>query len=137
MPPKPTWEGKITSVQPRIRLLGSFDQHHLTCLSNVLGIDGELAGEQLAFTLAIGKATHAKHQFQVGMVVSGQAEPVADLRKETTELYKASKLASQPTNPASGHIPPQWIDVPPPLDVYRHRGHRRLSSRTFSGLSSS
>ena len=29
------------------------------------------------------------------------------------------KLASQPTNLASGHVPPPWIDVPPPLEAYR------------------
>jgi len=48
---------------------------------------------------------------------SGEGEPVADDRKETAELYKASKLTSQPTNCPSGHVPPPWIDVPPPLDV--------------------
>ena len=133
MAPKLTWQGKITSVQPRIRLLRSFDQRHHTYLGYVLGIDGEIAGEQRTLSVAIGKAAQTKHQFQVGMEASGEGEPVADARKETAEQYKASKLASQPTNPTSGHVPPPWIDVPPPLDVYRHRGHRRLSSRTFSG----
>ncbi len=129
MAPKLTWQGKITSVQPRIRLLRSFDQRHHTYLGYVLGIDGEVGGEQRTFSVAIGNAAQAKHEFQVGMEVSGIAEPVADPRKETAELYKTSKLTSQPTNPTSGH-------VPPPLDVYRQRGHRRLSSRTFSGLCS-
>lgn len=134
--PKLTWQGKITSVQPRIRLLRSFDQRHHTYLGYVLGIDGEVDDQQRAFSVAIGKAAQAKHLLQVGMEVSGEGEPVADVRKETADLYKASKLAAQPTNSSLGHVPPPWIDVPPSLDVYRQRGHRRLSSRTFSGLCS-
>ena len=132
MAPKLTWQGKITSVQPRIRLLRSFDQRHHIYLGYVLGIDGDIGGEQRQFTVAIGKAAQAKHQFQVGMEASGDAAPVADDRKETAELYKASKLASKPKNRPSGHVPPPWIDVPPPLEVYRQRGHRRLSARTFT-----
>ena len=134
--PKLTWQGKITSVQPRIRLLRSFDQRHHTYLGYVLGIDGEVDDQQRAFSVAIGKAAQAKHLLQVGMEVSGEGEPVADVRKETADLYKASKLAAQPTNSSLGHVPPPWIDVPPSLDVYRQHGHRRLSSRTFSGLCS-
>ena len=111
MPSKLTWQGKITSVQPRIRLLRSFDQRHHTYLGYVLRIDGEVGGEQRPFSVAIGKAAQAKHQFLVWMEVSGEAEPVADPRKETAELYKASKLTTQPTNSLSGYVPPPWIDV--------------------------
>ena len=99
-------QGKISSIQPRIRLLRSFDQRHHTYLCYVLGINGEVGGEQRTFSVAIGKAAQAKHQFQVGMEVSGEAEPVSDTRKETAELYKASKLASRPTNSPSGEVPP-------------------------------
>ena len=28
--------------------------------------------------------------------------------------------------------PPPWCGVPPPLAVYRERGHRRLAARTFN-----
>ena len=101
-------------------------------LGYVIEVDGDVGGERRLFSDAIGKAAQAKNQFQIGMEVSGKAEPVADPRKETAELYKASKLASQPTNSSSGHVPPPWIDVPPQLDVYRHHDHYRHSSRTFS-----
>lgn len=46
MAPKFTWQGKITSVQPRIRLLRSFDHRHHTYLGYVLGIDGDIGGER-------------------------------------------------------------------------------------------
>ncbi len=54
--------------------------------------------------MAIGKAAQTKHQLQVGMDASGEAEPVADNRKETAEQYKASKPPSQPGKGLSWHV---------------------------------
>jgi hypothetical protein len=45
--------------------------------------------------LAWGESARAKHQFQVGDTVSGEALPVADPRLETVEFYKVSNLKAQ------------------------------------------
>ena len=105
MSPKLTEQGKTTSIQLRIRLLRSFDQRHHSYLGFVLGIDGDIGGEQRAFSVASGKSTQAKHQVRVRMEVSGEGEPVVDDRKETAELHKVSKPVSQPGNGLSWHVP--------------------------------
>jgi hypothetical protein len=40
----------------------------------------------------VGEGAHAKHRFWAGDRISGDALPVADLRLETLESYKASEL---------------------------------------------
>jgi len=82
MPSTLPWHGTITSVQPRIRLLRSFDERSHSYLGYVLGLEGELAGERRPFTVGIGKAAQAKHEFEVGVDVSGEAVPVAVPRTE-------------------------------------------------------
>jgi hypothetical protein len=120
----------VTSVQPRIRLLRSFDQRSHSYLGYVLGLDGEVGGERRAFAVAIGKAAQAKHEFQVGFEVRGEATAVPDPRTEPAELYKASKLKVLGSTPESA-APPPWRGPPPPLEVYRERGHRRLAAKTY------
>ncbi len=92
MTTKTPWRGTVTSVQPLIRLLRSFDECSHSYLGYVLRLDGEVGGERRDFTVAIGKATHVKHEFQVGFEVSGEAMPVRDPRTEPAEMYKASRL---------------------------------------------
>ena len=53
MLPPMYWEGKITSVQPRIRLLRSFDRRSHTYLGYVLGNEGIVGGEDREFTVAV------------------------------------------------------------------------------------
>ena len=120
-------------MQPRIRLLRSFDERHHNYLGYALRLDGTLAGTAREFSVGIGKAAQAKLALRVGDKLSGVAQPVADARLETVELYKASalKLIARAT-PAPAQ-PPPWHDLPPPLEVYRQRGHRRLDPRTYAG----
>ena len=80
--------------------------------------------------IAIGKAVQAKHEFQVGFEVSGEAVPVPDPRTEPAEMYKASKLKVLGSTPEDGK-PPPWHGPPPPLEVYRERGHRRFAAKTY------
>ena len=82
------------------------------------------------FSIGIGKAAHAKHQFKVTDVISGEFAPVPDHDLEPTKYYKVSKLKliSQGTN---GSASSPWELVPLELEVYRERGHRRLASRTY------
>ena len=126
-----SWQGTIISVQPRIRLLRSFDQRSHSYLGYTLLVDGQLDDEASVFQIAIGKAAQAKHQFRVGDVVSGRSVPVADERKEVADYYKTSGLRRIQRAEAQ-HTPPPWQGVTPELEVYRQRGHRRLSSRTYT-----
>lgn len=124
------WRGRITSIQPRNRLLRSFDERSHSYLGYVLRLEGEVGGQHREFTIAIGKAAQAKHEFEVGFEVSGAAVPVPDPRTEPAEFYKVSKLKVIGAAPADT-TPPPWYGVPPALGVYRERGHRRLAAKTY------
>ncbi len=131
MSDKIPWVGTIIGVQPRIRLTRSFDQSSHSYLGYLLRVDGTVGGDQRGFVVAIGKAAQVKHAFRMGDHVSGESEPVEDARTEIAELYKTSKLKllNRPAEGASS--PPRWLDVPPALEVYRERGHRRLDAKTY------
>ena len=132
MDAKVQWQGEIAAVQPRIRLIRSFDQRSHSYLGYVLRVRGTLDDEARDFVVAVGRAAHAKHQFQVGDRISGQAVPVADARLETTDLYKASRLRVLARAGERVEASPPFIAVPPTLEVYRARGHRRLAARTYT-----
>lgn len=125
------WEGEILSVQPRIRLLRSFDQRSHSYLGYVLRVRGILDGEAREFSVGVGEAAQAKHAFRVGDRVSGVGSPVADSRMETADLYRASGFRLLARGPDPGRDAPPFLGVPPDLDVYRERGHRRLSATTY------
>jgi hypothetical protein len=128
-----SWTGKLIAIQPRIRLMRSFDQRHHGYLGYVLTVDGTVGGEKRSFHVGIGKVAQAKHEFRVGDEVSGEAEEVADREREVAEFYKASKLkitSAERSDPEITTTPP-FHGLPPPLEVYRARGHRRLSVRTY------
>ena len=63
---KINWRGDITSVQPRFRLLRSFDERHHTYLGYALRIRGSINGNSAEVWLGVGKASHEKHRFEVG-----------------------------------------------------------------------
>jgi hypothetical protein len=129
---KISWSGRVISVQPRIRLNRSFDERGHSYLGYCLVIEGLIDGETRQFSVGIGKAAQAKHRFQVGDEVSGQSVPVADPRKEPVEFYRASKLQVLERSSEPAGEPPPWHGVPPDLETYRWRGHRRLSARTYA-----
>jgi hypothetical protein len=70
------WQGLVLAVQPRIRLTRSFDQRSHTYLGYALLIRGSVGQETREFLLGVGQGTHAKHRFQLGNVLSGDALPV-------------------------------------------------------------
>ena len=137
MTAKIEWEGKVTSVQPRIRLNRSFDERNHGYLGYSLQVDGTVAGVRKTFWLGIGKAAQVKHQFQFGVVAEGKASPVADSRIEAVDYYKASALKVTGSTGDNPKDAPPWHGVPPALEDYRARGHRRLSSRTYESKCSS
>ena len=128
---KVSWSGRVAAVQPRIRLTRSFDERSHSYLGYVLRIDGTCAGEAGEFLIAVGEGAHAKHRFQTGMELAGTSVPVEDPRKETAALYKTSglKVVKNPEGETSAR--PPFHGVPPDLETYRARGHRRLDARTY------
>jgi hypothetical protein len=126
------WFGSIVAVQPRIRLMRSFDERSHSYHGYVLRINGTCADETGEFLIAIGMGAHKKHQFHAGMEVSGQSVAVDDPRLEMAGYYKTSRLKIENVNedapPTKG---PPFLGVPPDLSTYRERGHRRLDARTY------
>ncbi|HBW34456.1 hypothetical protein [Desulfosporosinus sp. BICA1-9] len=141
---KLAFKGIIISVQPRIRMIRSFDERSHNYLGYSLLIKGvidnvepefseeaEQDPSNRIFSVGIGKAAQQKHQFCVGNEVSGECAPVADERLEPVEFYKVSKLKKAGNNTTHRHAPPPWEEVTPELEEYRERGHRRLAARTY------
>ncbi len=128
---KTSWSGLVISVQPRIRLNRSFDERTHSYLGYSLVIEGIIGSEARVFSIGIGKVTQKKYRFQVGNGASGVSVPVAYARMEPVEFYRTSKLKLLHHGETSFN-PPPWNGVPPDLETYRERGHRRLSARTFS-----
>jgi hypothetical protein len=127
------WSGVLVSVQPRIRLGRSFDQRAHTYLGYALRVRGTTGSEGREFLVGVGEGAHVKHQFRSGDIASGSALPVVDPRLETVEFYKVSDLKVTKGEMAQETQSPPWRGVPPPLAVYRERGHRRLAARTYEG----
>ena len=129
---KVPWGGTIVGVQPRIRLIRSFDQASHTYQGHVLRMQGRIGGEQRPFVVALGKGAQGKHGPLVGDTVSGLGEPVAVPETEVADLYKVSQVAVERSGSTERPSPPPWREPPPSLDVYRARGHRRLDAERFS-----
>lgn len=127
---KLSFTGKITSIQPRIRLTRSFDEASHTYLGYAVKIAGTIDNREITFSIGIGKAAQAKHQFKVNDIISGECLPVSDPDMEPVEFYKVSKLAKVAEG-EPGSISAPWELAPPELEVYRERGHRRLAARTY------
>lgn len=132
MAEKLRWRGEVIAVQPRIRLLRSFDERSHSYLGYVLRLRGTLEGEAREFSVALGKGAHARHGFRAGDGVAGQGDPVADPRLETADLYKVSGLRLHERGSERPPSSPPFGGAPPSLEVYRQRGHRRLAERTFT-----
>ena len=128
---KLVWQGEIVGIQPRIKLTRSFDERSHTYLGYVLQVQGEIGEEEGLFLIGLGKAAQAKHQLQVGDVVSGRSVLVENPQKEPAEYYKTSALKVKQRAADRETILPPWHGVPPELEVYQERGHRRLSAHTY------
>jgi hypothetical protein len=128
---KVAWSGRLVAVQPRIRLMRSFDERHHSYQGYVLRVNGNCGDESGEFQIAVGKAAHEKYRFRVGMEVSGLAVPVTDPRIETAGFYKTSGLKVLIEAEDGTLADPPFHGVPPDLETYRSRGHRRLDVRTY------
>lgn len=126
------WQGVLIAIQPRIKMMRSFDERSHSYLGYNLFLHGQLGNEKRDFSVAIGDGTQEKFQFRSGDELRGEALPVADKKLETAEFYKASKLTLIKRTEVTNNEPPPWLELPPDLKIYRARGHRRLDSRTYS-----
>ena len=124
------WSGAVAAVQPRIRLTRSFDERSHSYLGYLLRIEGSIGGASADFRVGVGPVAHAKYQFRTGDHVEGLGHRVSDPRLETAEIYKVSKLRVLRRGEGVATTAP-WNGVPPPLEVYRARGHRRLAVTTY------
>jgi hypothetical protein len=130
------WQGDITSVQPRFRLMRSFDERHHTYLGYALHVQGKIDGKDAEAWFGVGRASHEKHRFEVGQVARAQAHTVADPRVEPVDFYKVSRVSVE-TRQKPSATPPPWHGVAPPIEVYRDREHRRLAPRTYASVACS
>lgn len=89
---KVSWSGRLVGVQPRIRLLRSFDERQHSYQGYVLRVNGTCGDRAGEFLIAVGQSVHKKHRFRAGMELSGQSAPVDDPQLETAEFYKTSGL---------------------------------------------
>ena len=137
MDTKLTFKGTIISIQPRIRLTRSFDEASHTYLGYAITLEGEINNQHTTFSISIGKAAHAKHQFKVNDVISGECIPVPDPELELVDYYKISKLKLITQSTTIINSSSLWELLPPELEVYRERGHRRLAARTYDTKCSS
>jgi hypothetical protein len=128
---KLNWVGTVIGVQPRIRLTRSFDERYHTSLGYSLRIQGQIDDEPGELLIGIGKAAQAKYQFQVGDKISGRSAPVANPKLESVDYYKTAGLKIIQHAAVNKHSSPPWHIIPPELEVYRERGHRRLDTRTY------
>jgi hypothetical protein len=109
----------------------SFDERSHSYLGFDLRIRGRLDRADCEFVVAIGKAAHAKHGYQVGDVASGESETVPDPRLENAAFYRSTRLRLLHLPELQSVPPPPWHGPPPNLETYRARGHRRLSAHTY------
>jgi len=129
---KAAWSGRLVSVQPRIRLMRSFDERNHSYLGYVLCVNGMCGDETGEFLIAVGKGAQDKHQFRAGMELSGLSVPVDDPRLETAGYYKTSRIKIEKDTEDAPPEGPPFLGVPPDLPTYRERGHRRLDARTYT-----
>ena len=73
---KLTFKGTIISVQPRIRLVRSFDEASHNYLGYALFLQGSIGEEEREFSIGISKAAHEKHQFRIDDEISGALQGV-------------------------------------------------------------
>jgi hypothetical protein len=77
-PDKQAWQGQLMSVQPRIRLLRSFDQRSHSYLGYVLSVEGMIGNEEREFLVGIGKGAQQSMRFVPVMLCQ---------RKNPTQKY--------------------------------------------------
>lgn len=130
---KAPWEGVITAIQPRIRLMRVHNERSFVYPGYLLKVDGTIKGKERTFTVGVGKSAPAKLGLQVGMRVRGESIAVLDASASSVEYSKTKKLEVVDGQVAETPPAPPWLGVPHDLPTYRDRGPRRLETETYEG----
>jgi len=69
---KLTWQGTVIAVQPRIRLIRSFDERTHSYLGYALRLQGQIGDQDGEFLIGIGKATHTQVKHEEGNIEHGK-----------------------------------------------------------------
>jgi hypothetical protein len=130
---KVKFEGTITAVKARIRLIRSFDEISHAYLGYTLVMDAIVEGKQRNdLRVAVGQKTHEKNLFRIGDHISGEAVPIKNLKQEWADLYKVSVLKIISRGSSSENRPADMKGgIAPSLSIYREHGHLRLDPRTY------
>jgi len=134
MPNKVKFEGTITAVKARIRLIRSFDEVSHAYLGYTLVMDAVVEGKQWNdLRVAVGQKTHEKNRFRIGDHISGEAVPVEKPEQEWADLYRLSGLKFISRGDLSEDRPADTKGgIAQPLTIYREQGHLRLDPRTYA-----
>jgi hypothetical protein len=132
-PAKVKFQGAVTAVKARIRLLRSFDQisHAYLGYTIVMGavVDGK---EWKDLRVAVGQKAHEKYCFRIGDHISGEALPIENPIQEWADFYKVSGLnITSHGDPSENRPADTKGGIAPPLPVYREHGHVRLDPDTY------
>lgn len=130
---KVKFEGAITAVKARIRLIRSFDEVSHAYLGYTLFMDAIVDGKQWDdLRVAVGQKTHEKNRFRIGDCISGEAVPIENPQQECADLYKVSSLKIiNRGNPSEDRSADIKGGIAPSLEVYREHGHLRLDPHTY------
>jgi hypothetical protein len=123
--------GRIKGVQPRIKLIRSFDEIHHNYLGYNIFLDGSVNDEKKEFIIAIGKAAEYKFELQSGQTIKGACQKVLKPENEISDYYKVIGINILDSNVDEFSSPP-FLGLPVHLEVYRERGHRRLLEKSYN-----
>ncbi len=127
---KLVFEGKITAVQPWIKLIRSFDESYHFYLGYVLWLTGILDGREGEFSVGVDETLFCEHGFKVNDVASGECSPSRNPDIDLVQYEEVSNLSKISVG-GQGRTSTPWEMTPPGLKVYEERGCRRLSGRTY------
>jgi len=129
---KTSWSGRLSAVQPRIRLLRSFNELQHQYLGYVLSLKGKLSNRTGEYLVAVGNGAHIRHRFHAGMELCGVSWPVENSKSEISGWYQTSQIVVLDIPEAKPTPGPPFLGIPPDLEVYRERGCRRLNPATYT-----
>lgn len=133
MSDKAKFEGRITAVKTRIRLIRSFNEVSHAYLGYMFVMNATVDGKEWNdLRVAVGQKTHEKNCFRIGDHISGEAMPREITEQEWADIYKISGLEFINRGDKSENRPADIMGgIAPPLEVYREHGHLRLDPRTY------